>query len=166
MFTYPRIDNWTGKWSEFVKDTLDLQRDLILDWGDINCTQFSADGIEAITDHNPYDEGEWRGKFSSSLSAVKVIKRRGFNTLDDVIASLFPEIPLSFVWPGDVVLVKSVPWSDETDAADGTLFAREVMPHGVALADPPYYYAVTEQGVGKGDLYKEAVRGFAVGHTI
>lgn len=128
-----------------------------LDWGHINCTQFSGSGIEAITGHDPYVEGEWEGHFQDEWEAGKEIRRRGFETLDDVIADLFPEIPLAFVMPGDVVLIKSAAWDGES---------RIVMPHGVALADPPFFYAVTPEGLGRGDLYSDGVRGFAVGRSI
>lgn len=159
MFTHPRLNDWTGRWSEFIKDTLDLAGDLRLDWAGINCTQFSGQGIEALTGHNPYEEGEWEGKFTTALSAAKEIKKRGFNTLDDVIASLFPnEVPLAYAWPGDVVLIQTVPWTEED--------VRAVMPHGVCLAEPPYFYGVSPEGVGRGDLFKDAVRCFAIGREV
>lgn len=158
MFDYERRPDWTARWAEFIKDSLDLQPELCLDWEFTSCTSFAAQGIEAITGRNPFEEGEWDGKFTTPLSAAKEIKRRGFLTLDDVIASLFVEIPLAFAWPGDVVLVRALPWSDEE--------ARSVMPHGVGLVDPPYYYSPAELGLGRGDLYKEAVRAFAIGHGV
>lgn len=157
MFTHERLPDWTARWAHFIKDGLDLSPDLQLDWENINCTQFSASGIEAITGHNPYEEEEWLGTFTNSIGAALEIRRRGFETLDDVIASLFPEIPLAFVWPGDVVLISSTPWDEA---------ARVVMPHGVALADPPYFYAVNEAGMGRGDLYASTVRAFGIGHSV
>lgn len=160
MFTYPRLDDWTSRWAGFIKDSLDLRHDLVLDWDVINCTQFGGQGIEAITGHNPYEEGGWQEKFTTSKDAVVAIKAEGFTTLDDLIASLFPEIPLAFTWPGDVVLIKAIPWG-EASANE-----RKTMPHGVALADPPFYYAVTEQGLGRGDLRAEGIRAFAIGHEV
>lgn len=158
MFAYPRRPDWTGRWSEFIKDTLDLAPDLRLDWEHINCTQFLGQGIEALTGHNPYEEDGWAGKFTTPLSAAKEIKKRGYNTLDDVIADRFKEIPLAFTWPGDIVLVNTVPWAnDET---------RLIMPHGVTLAEPPFFYGVSEEGVGRGNLYTEAYKCFAVGHEV
>lgn len=155
-FTYPRYPDWTSRWSYFIKDSLDLQLDLVLDWESINCTQFVSQGIEAITGHNPYEEDGWVDTFTTAEGAGKAIRKRGYNTLDEVTEALFPEIPLSFVWPGDLVLIRSAP-------CEAT---RQIMPHGWALADPPFFYVVGEQGLGRGDLLKEAIRGFAIGHEV
>jgi hypothetical protein len=158
MFECDRLPDWTARWAEFIQDCLGLSADLKLDWANINCTQFSAQGIEAITGKNPYEEGGWEGLFDSPMSAALEIKRRGFNNLDEVIASLFPEIPLAFVWPGDVVLIRTTLTEDEA--------ATAIMPHGVGLANSPFFFAVEENGLGRGDLFLQATRAFAVGHTI
>jgi hypothetical protein len=158
MFECERLPDWTARWAEFIQDCLDLSSDLKLDWGHINCTQFSAPGIEAITGKNPYEEGGWEGLFDSPMSAAKEIRKRGFNNLDEVIASLFPEIPLAFVWPGDVVLIKASPTHESEPS--------QIMPHGVGLANNPFFFAVEERGLGRGDLFTSAIRAFAVGHQI
>lgn len=158
MFMYPRLPDWTSRWAHFIKDTLDLASDLRLNWMDVHCAQFTGSGIEAITQHNPYEEDGWADKFTTAASAAKEIRKRGFTTLDDVIVSLFPEIPLAYAWPGDVVLVNTVPWTDEE--------TRTVMPHGVTLADPPFFYGVSPEGVGRGDLYQDAFKCFAIGREV
>lgn len=161
-FTHLRYEDWRIRWIEFIKDSLDLASDLCLNWDDITCTQWTGDGIEAITGHNPYDP--WRGKHKGILGACKEIKKAGFNSLDDLIASLFTEVPVSMAHQGDLILTRTQRWISEGD--EGALFAEEVMPHGVALADPPIYWGVTEQGFAKGDLYADAVRAFAVGRIV
>lgn len=157
MFVYPRYPDWTARWAHFIKDSLDLWEDLKLDWGGVNCTQFSGQGVEALTGHNPYEEGGWADKFGTPQEAADAIVEAGFNTLDDLIAALFPEVPLSMAWPGDVVLIAAAP---QGDLSVGVV---QKMPHGVALADPPFFYAVTPEGLGRGPLYTQAVRAFAVG---
>lgn len=159
MFTHERLPDWTIRWAEFVKDCLDISSDLRLDWENTTCTSFCAQGIEVLTGHNPFEEGAWAGTFTNTWEAAKEIRKRHFETLDDLIANLFPEIPLAYAWPGDVVLIKAIDWNAEEES-------KLVMPHGVALADPPVYLAVTEEGFGKGDLYGGAVRAFGIGHTV
>jgi len=160
IFNYPRYPDWTSRWAYFIQDCLHLRTDLKVDWEHINCTQFSGQGIAAITGHDPYEEGGWEGKFSTPEEAADTIKAAGFSSLDELIASLFKEVPLSMAWPGDVVLIKAAP---QMDLSVGVV---KMMPHGVVLADPPFFYAVTHEGLGRGDLYGDAVRAFAVGREI
>lgn len=156
-FEHLRLPDWTQRWSEFIRDCQQIQSDLKLDWEHVNCTYLTGQGIEAITGHNPYDD--WEGKFTTSQGAAKEIKKRGFETLDDVMLDLFPEVPLSMVWPGDVVLIRTLAW-------DGDEELRTVMPHGVALADPPVFWAITLDGMGTGPLYEQAVKALAVGREV
>jgi hypothetical protein len=125
-------------------------------WKDITCTSFAGDGIEAITGHNPFDA--YRGAFDNQLGAIKVIKQRGFETLDQLIGSLFDEVPIGLAQVGDLVLVKA--------EYDLDIDARTVMPHGVALADSPMYWCVVEGGLASGQLYVDGFKAFAVGRDI
>jgi hypothetical protein len=162
-FMHMRRPDWTVRWIEFMKDSQDIASDLALDWqGEgVTCTSWCGDAIEVLTGHNPFEP--FRGTFDGVLGAVKVIKKAGFNSLDDLIASLFPEVPVGMAQQGDLALVRTTRWSEES--GDG-LFAEEVMPHGVAMIDPPAFWAVTEGGLGRGDLYVDAVRAFAVGRLV
>lgn len=149
-FTTPRRIDWPVRFTEFMKDSLDLALELKLDWEFVSCTSFVGDGIEAITDENPFDP--YRDQFKDAIGAARVIKQAGFSTLDDLIASAFDEVPVGMAQTGDVVLVKSMQPSD-------------VMPHGLGLVDPPLFFAVNEEGLGKGDLYVDGFRAFKVGRT-
>lgn len=164
-FTYLRRPDWQIRWVEFIKDSLDLASDLCIDWetDGLTCVSWMGDGVEVLTGHNPYDI--YRGRHSGVLGAARLIRKEGFRTLDDWVASLFHEIPLSMLHQGDVVLVKTAQWCGD-DAHEGPLFAEEIMPHGVALADPPLYWAVTDGGLSKGNLFLDGVRGFAVGRSV
>ena len=160
MLNYTRRVDWTSRWSEFIQDTHDLGASLTFDWKSMNCLQFVSQGIEAITGHDLYEEEGWTGTISNADSAITEIKRREFSTYSDYIASLFQEIPLAFIWPGDILLIRVEPTEDMSRTAIVT------MPMGTALANPPYYYAVAPNGVGRGDMFTKAVRGFAVGHEV
>lgn len=154
-----RID-WTVRWVEFIKDSLDLKSDLVLDWEHITCTSWCGSGIEEITGVNPFDPYE--GKFSTVLGACKVIQQTGCKSLDELIAKIFVETPIGHAQTGDLVLVKASPeWLGDLD--EGELFASDIMPHGLALVDPPFFWCVTPQGLAKGQLYRDGVRAFTVG---
>jgi len=164
-FSTMRRPDWTIRWTEFMKDSMDLAVETRLDWDDdgITCTSWAGDGIEALTGANPFDP--YRGSFNGILGACKAIKESGFKSLDDLIASLFQEVPVGMAQTGDLVLVRSVDWA-QTALEHNEYKVTAIMPHAVALVDPPLYWAVTEQGLGKGDLYADAVRAFAIGRTI
>lgn len=157
LFMHKRLPDWTARWSEFIKECQELERDLTFDWSHINCTQFMGQGIEAITGHNPYEPYE--GTFTNALGAARVVKKNGFDTLDDFVAFTFKEVPIAMAWPGDIALVKPIGWEEEEEAV-------AVMPHGVVLVDPPIYHSVAQGGLVKGDLYADAVRAFAVGREV
>lgn len=158
MLDYTRRSDWTARWSEFIQDTHDLQDGLKMDWEHVNCMQFFGQGCEALTGHNPYEELGWDEIFTDADGAAAAIQSRGYKTLTDVIAEHFKEIPIAFIWPGDLVLLHAVPYPGMSR------LATTVMPYGAALANPPHYYAVGVEGAGRGDLYASAVKGFAVGH--
>lgn len=155
-FTYLRLPNWSIRWVEFMQRSLEQAGDLKLDWEDVTCTQWSGDGIEAITGHNPYEP--FRGRHHGILGACKAIKGAGFDTLDDLITSLLDEVPIGMAHQGDLILVRTSGWGAE--------MAELIMPHAVGLADPPLYWAVTTDGLGKGDLYADGFKAFAVGRII
>lgn len=163
-FTAMRRPDWSIRWTEFIKDSLDIATDLQIDWDSrgITCASWAGDGIEVLTGENPFDP--YIGSFDGIIGACKAIKKAGFNTLDDLVASMFPEVPVSMAQMGDLVLVRTARWDGDHLLVD--TFSDDVMPHGIALVDPPLYYAVTDQGLGKGDLYKDGVRAFAVGRLI
>lgn len=154
-FTYPRFPDWPSRWAEFIHDCQQLQPDLAIDWEYINCLQFAFMGVEVLTGHDPYEA--FNQDVVSPTTAIRAIKKWGYNTLDEGLADMFPEVPLAFAQPGDIVLVNPVDWSNDH-------LLTQVVPHAVALADPPFYYAPGLGGLGRGSMYKEALRAFAVGY--
>jgi hypothetical protein len=155
-FTYPRRTDWTTRWVEFMKDSKDLAEDLCLDWSELNCISWCCQWLEECTGHNPYDE--YFSNVKGIKSAVRAIRSRGYDNLDQLIGSYLPEVPLSMAHTGDLVVVKTN-WQDVN--IDDSL--KAVMPHAVALADPPFYFGVTLYGLAKGPLYEDGVKAFAVG---
>lgn len=155
--TVKRYRDWPIRWVEFIKDCQDVGSDLRLDWEDMNCIQWACQGIEALTGHDYY--AEFAGT-KGALGAVRRIREEGFNTLDHLIGSILKEVPIAMAHQGDLVLVRTEAWDNLVQ--DG----HAVMPHGVALADPPFFWCVTPEGLGKGELYMQGVKAFAVGRVV
>lgn len=155
-FLLPRRFDWTTRWVEFMQDSKAIASDLKLDWHNLNCLEWCCMWIEECTGQNPYDEV--KEEASSLLGAASAIKNRGFQSLDQLIGSYLPSSPVGMLQQGDMVMVKTPP---EWGAEDGAL--AHLMPHGCALADPPFYWCVTQEGLGRGLLYEEGVSGFLIG---
>ena len=157
VFPYRRLKDWPSRFVHFIKDSQDLSDSLLLDWENMNCLQWACMSVEAITGHNPYEQFD--PKDGSLKQVVKTIQERGYTSLDAIVEEHFYEVPLAMAQQGDLVLVVA-----DWDAGDSI---AQVMPHGVAVCDPPSYWCVLPEGLGKGDLYGGAVvRAFAVGRDI
>ncbi len=154
----PRRKDWMSRWVHFIVDSQALGSDLSLDWETMNCLKWACMGVEAITGYNPYEAFDPAD--NSLREVLRTIKDRGYDNLDQIIESHYPEIPISLAQQGDLVLV-AADWDGSVDTA-----TLQVMPHGVALADPPFFWCVMPDGLGKGDLYKYGLRAFVVGRRI
>lgn len=159
FFTFPRRKDWATRLTYFMKDSLDLVEDLKLDWSYVTCCSWVCDAIEQMTGHNPYEA--FAGRYDTPLGAAKAIRASGFNTLDELVAYRYKEVPIGLAQWGDLVLVKTLD-TFQAEEPDAGL----VMPHGLALAEPPFFWCVTEEGLGRGDLYVQGVRAFAVGRPV
>ena len=151
-----RLPDWNVQFVHFIKDSQDIGADLILDWDTNSCASWVCDGIQAMTGKNPHDQFP---TYNSALGAAKAIKDAGFKTFDELLAFLFPEIPMAFVTMGDVVLVDAVLGEGE-DKEVG-----KVMPYAMALADPPHYWLVDPKGFSRGPLTL-AKKAYAIGRVV
>jgi len=75
-------------------------------WGDHDCMTHACTMIHAMTGVDPY--ADFRGKYKTSLGALKQIKARGSETLLDLVEDLtekhgMKEIPVAFAQRGDLV---------------------------------------------------------------
>lgn len=157
LFPYARRQDWSVRWVEFIKDSLDIAADLRMDpdWGSLNCIQWACTGVEELTGHNPYEELGFDAEVKSVATACRAVTSRGFTTLDHLLGSLFDSVPVGMCQSGDLVMVR-VP----------ELVGNNVFPHAAALADPPFYWVVTLEGLAKGDLYVDGVAAYAVGRKV
>lgn len=155
LFPYPRRRDWTIRWVEFMKDSQDLAAELVLDWEDLNCIMWCCQWIESCTGYDPYEPFVHAKGVKGAVSAIK---DAGYETLDQIIGSHLYEVPLAKAQTGDLVLIRA-----DWEAPEAI---KTVLPHGIALADPPLYWCITPEGLGKGDLYVNGVKAYAVGRTI
>ncbi len=92
-------------------------------WGDHDCALFAGDHIKAITGVDLITD--YRGKYSNALGAIKILKEHGYNNLEELCKTNFPEINPVFSNVGDIILV-----NDEANEALGgalTIVLGEVL---------------------------------------
>lgn len=172
-FTAIRKPDWEICFTHFMRDSIKAQNEhgLILDWEHVTCTSWVGQAIEEITGMNPY--APFDGLHKSIAQACRTIKIAGFSNLDDLISALFGhnEIPLGYVTKGDLVLAPTpngwcvAPQQDGPDDLVTRQEATLVMPHAVALADPPFYWAIGFNGLGRGKL-ADVSKVFAIGRDV
>lgn len=68
-------------------------------WGGADCLDFAGRVAQAITGRNPANH--LKGTYNSPLSARRVMKENGWETMGDVAASLYEEIPVADARAGD-----------------------------------------------------------------
>lgn len=68
-----------------------------------DCALFVADCILAMTGEDP--AAEFRGRYSSDVSAMRVIRDAGFTDLTDLVSSRLDEIEPVFARVGDVAMI-------------------------------------------------------------
>lgn len=170
-FEHKRLPNWDVNLTHFMVKSQMRASTLKLDWANTTCTSWVGEAIEVITGYNPYES--FKGRHKSIASACRAIKEAGFTTLDDLIASMFVEIPVAFAQRGDLILAAaarsargiSEAYTEQHGEFEETEGAQ-VMPNAVGLADPPRYWAIGPEGLVFGDLYTGVARAFAVGRDI
>lgn len=114
----PRLPDWDRRLARVTEKHLRMPGV----WGESDCLLTVADAIEAVTgkDH----AAKVRGKYSTPAGAAKLMKRRKCDTVEDVLAKLFPETGRLLARRGDVGTV-------ELD--DGSIAAGYVTEYGVAV---------------------------------
>ncbi|WGG61952.1 hypothetical protein QA414_15665 [Brucella intermedia] len=69
-------------------------------WGRSDCILTAADAVDAVLGDDPAKD--IRGKYKSKTGAYRLIKQRGFQSVADVLASKFEEIPSALAQRGDL----------------------------------------------------------------
>jgi hypothetical protein len=157
MLALKKLPVWNLRFINYVRETSE-DPECLLDqnnWSKHSCVSWAAGAVEAMTGENPYSslcEG-----ITTPLSAVKLIKQNGFNSLSDMLASMFEEVPVTLLQKGDITL-SLARW----DRVSQGHMSSEVIDYAIGIADPPYIWLLGEEGVGTAPLYgvDGAKRGF------
>ncbi|UTC29964.1 hypothetical protein STASHLEY_00300 [Brevundimonas phage vB_BpoS-StAshley] len=149
-----RIDNWNLRFME----VLDWHKEAAVsfDWDParsenlFNCLTFSNSFVVAVTGRDVYKEHAADLNYDTPLQALKTLKSLGFNSVDQLIGSIFEAKDPNFVIRGDLVMIKS------TEDTNSPLHLM------VAVADPPFYWTVSSTlGLARGNL-RDIIKAYSV----
>lgn len=148
-----RVDDWGHQLSQYIADQREKEAagELSFDWVSLNCAIFTNGAIKVITGQDFYQPFL---DVTSGISAIKTLKGLGFNSMEEYIEANAPERGVVMAQRGDLVLAQGL--------------SNEGLVCGIA--DPPFFWSVTEQGLYRGSLYPDpdspntgVVRAFAIG---
>lgn len=95
-----RIDGW----EDALYGAIEAAAKRPFEWGAHDCTMAAADVVAAVTGVDPM--AEFRGRYTSSRGAAKLINSLGLADLHECVSLRFEEVPIGFAQRGDVVAVK------------------------------------------------------------
>lgn len=72
------------------------------EWGKSDCALFVAECVDAQTGSNLLNE--FKNKYNSALGALKLLKQKGYNNLEEIYDDYFKSIPLEHALNGDIIL--------------------------------------------------------------
>lgn len=79
------------------------QRAVAFAWGGADCLAFAADVAKLLTGRDP--AAELRSAYDTETAAKRIMIERGWASLADVAASMYPEIPVAAARSGDWAFV-------------------------------------------------------------
>ena len=68
-------------------------------WGESDCAILFSEAVEALTGFNPIADG---GTYTTRIGALRGLKKLGFDSVFDLVAARFPEIPPAHAMRGDL----------------------------------------------------------------
>lgn len=144
-----RRPDWALRFTEYLVES--QRENIACDWQFNFCGKWVANGIEEMTGVDlmaPVIDREIKGPTDVYLA----LKKAGFESLEAYAESVCPVKPLIMANRGDVVTVK----------AEGEEYQGLGMSHALGFADPPFFWALRSDGLGRGPLL-DCIRCFAVG---
>ena len=90
-------------WEEALADYIAIKRHEPFEYGINDCCLFAAGAVEAVTGQDPMPE--FRGKYDSLKTSLKVIKEIGAGTLEATMDSKFPSVEISHAQRGDLAFL-------------------------------------------------------------
>lgn len=71
-------------------------------YGICDCFVICADAVEAVTGKDPYPTA--RGCYNTPNGALKVLRKHGFNSIEEAWAALFADVPPAQAQRGDILI--------------------------------------------------------------
>jgi hypothetical protein len=142
-----RFPDWQARLVTYIRDS-QMER-IKCDWEFNHCAGWAAGAVEEMTGYDFYTPFRAR-PIESPGDAYLSLKAIGFDSLDTYIETILVEKPLVYANRGDVVMLK-------TDEYQGLGMA-----HALGIAEPPFAYFLTPEGVGLVP-FLDCARCFAVG---
>lgn len=115
-----RLPDWDRRLARVTEKHLALPGE----WGVCDCGLTVGEAIEAVTGTNPL--AEFAGRYSTELGAARIMKRKGWADMGDVLAHFFPPVGRLLAQRGDVGTVMQ----------GGALTAGYVTEYGFAAKGP------------------------------
>lgn len=85
------------QWEKRLVAVTEAHMNTPLVWGKSDCLLTTCDAIEAMTGIDP--AADIRGKYKSKAGAYRLIKQRGYDSLEAVLAAHFPSPNPDEPWP-------------------------------------------------------------------
>lgn len=94
-----RIDTWEAALSAYIAQ----HRDTPFIYGDHDCGVFAAGAVKAMTGVDLIPE--FRGKYQNEIGAARALKKLGAGNLEKTVDAKLPQISISRVQRGDIVMM-------------------------------------------------------------
>lgn len=133
MLQLTRLPDWERRFTAVAEAHVDTP----FQWGQCDCLLAVADVVEAVTGVDP--AAKIRGRYTTELGAAKLMRRRKFNTVEDVLKKLFPRVGRLMARRGDICTIER----------NGEIVAGYVTMHGVAFQTPRGVSLVPQTDVNK-----------------
>jgi hypothetical protein len=112
-------------WRTALHESVEASRREPFSWGRFDCAIFAADCIRAMTGEDI--AASFRGTYSDAKSAVRVLKKAGFQDLVGMAEFHLEEIPAISARDGDIAAFES----DETGWTLGVFIGERVISRGL-----------------------------------
>lgn len=87
-------------WEDALVNYIAIKRHEPFEYGVNDCCLFAAGAVLEVTGEDPMSE--FRGKYDSLKTSLKVIKEIGAGTLEETLDGKFPEVAISHAQRGDL----------------------------------------------------------------
>ena len=115
-----RLPDWDRRLARVTEKHLRLPGE----WGVSDCGLTVGEAVEAVTGVNPL--AEFIGRYSTEAGAARIMKRKGWANMEDVLASFFGPVNRLKAQRGDVGVVMQ----------GGALTACYITEYGAAAKEP------------------------------